>query len=195
LLGRRTTWLEVAAAAFMCGALFFSAQLSGHAISPQEISGKWIDVPFVKQPPEGCGAASISMVMQYWSQKSAHTAPASSDVAEIQSALYSRREKGISGSAMQKYFEKAGFKAFTFRGQWQDLQHHIAKGRPVIVGLAASGAERPLHYVVVAGIDDANGYVYVNDPAGQKLLRLSRQNFLNEWAVTDDWALLALPSG
>jgi len=26
----------------------------------------WLDVPFVKQEKDGCGAASIAMVMQYW---------------------------------------------------------------------------------------------------------------------------------
>lgn len=152
-------------------------------------------MPFVKQPLEGCGAASVSMVMEYWSQKDGRNFSVSSNVDEIQSALYSKREKGISGSAMQKYLKQGGFQVFIFRGEWQDLAHHIAQGRPVVVGLAASGGEHPLHYVVVAGIDDQRGYVFVNDPAKQKLLRLSRETFLREWAVTDDWALLALPPG
>src|ERR1043165_5812507 len=29
-------------------------------------SGVWLDVPFIKQEKDGCGAASIAMVMQYW---------------------------------------------------------------------------------------------------------------------------------
>ena len=32
----------------------------------QAASAIWLDVPFVAQPREGCGAASIAMVMQYW---------------------------------------------------------------------------------------------------------------------------------
>ena len=31
--------------------------------------GIWLDVPFVKQEKEGCGAASIAMVMQFWQQQ------------------------------------------------------------------------------------------------------------------------------
>ena len=31
-----------------------------------ERSGVWLDVPFVKQQKNGCGAASIAMVMRYW---------------------------------------------------------------------------------------------------------------------------------
>jgi ABC-type bacteriocin/lantibiotic exporter with double-glycine peptidase domain len=189
----------VFATAALCGAFLFScsgfAQETAPSSPATETHAFWIDVPFVKQPPEGCGAASISMLLQYWSRKTGHTYPVSSDVDKIQSALYSKREKGISGSSMQKYFKQAGFDAYPFRGQWQDLSHHIAKGRPLIVGLAASGAERPLHFVVVVGVDDQHGYVLVNDPAQQKLLRLSRQNFLSEWGVTGDWTLLAVPAG
>jgi ABC-type bacteriocin/lantibiotic exporter with double-glycine peptidase domain len=199
--GRRRFAVIFTVFVFLCGALAFSTQISAQQASASatvqtpEASALWIDVPFVKQPPEGCGAASISMLLQYWSEKTGHTYPVSSDVDKIQSALYSKREKGISGSSMQKYFKQAGFDAYPFRGHWEDLSHHVAKGRPLIVGLAASGAERPLHFVVVVGVDDAQGYVYVNDPAQQKLLRLSRQNFLSEWDVTGDWTLLAVPAG
>ena len=31
-----------------------------------DLPGVWLDVPFVKQEKDGCGAASIAMVMQYW---------------------------------------------------------------------------------------------------------------------------------
>ena len=33
---------------------------------PRTFAGVWLDVPFVKQEKDGCGAASIAMVMQYW---------------------------------------------------------------------------------------------------------------------------------
>ena len=39
----------------VCGALFAA-----------DLPGVWLDVPFVKQEKDGCGAASIAMVMQYW---------------------------------------------------------------------------------------------------------------------------------
>jgi len=195
--GRRS-FAVILAAVFFCGAFTFPlrsiAQDAPSTAQPPEASSLWIDVPFVKQPREGCGPASISMVMLYWNQKNPRTYPVSSDVNAIQSVLYSKREKGISGASMQKYFKQAGFDVFPFRGQWEDLGHHIAKGRPLIVGLAASGGERPLHFVVVVGVDDSHGYVYINDPDGQKLTRVSRENFLREWAVTDYWTLLPVPS-
>ena len=35
------------------------------------IANLWLDVPFVPQQKDGCGAASIAMVMQYWEQHEA----------------------------------------------------------------------------------------------------------------------------
>jgi hypothetical protein len=41
--------------------------LLAEAVYAQKPAALWVDVPFVRQPKDGCGAASISMVMQYWS--------------------------------------------------------------------------------------------------------------------------------
>lgn len=159
----------------------------------QNRAGVWLDVPFVLQPKQGCGAAVISMVMQYWRQKEAREFRASSDTAAIQSALYSSQAGGIPASAMEKYFQKAGFRTFAIRGGWDDLKLHLSKGRPIIVSLRASGESGPLHYVVVAGLDWERGAVFVNDPAGEKLERISRAAFEAEWKAAGNWALLALP--
>jgi ABC-type bacteriocin/lantibiotic exporter with double-glycine peptidase domain len=153
----------------------------------------WIDVPFVAQPPDGCGAASISMVIQYWAKEEGQRSPPVADVRTIQAQLFSPKSGGISTSAMQRYFRQSGYRVFAFQGAWADLAHHIKLGRPLIVGLQASGPLGPLHYVVVVGIDVARGFVFVNDPAQQKMLRLSRQGFESEWSHTHNWTLLALP--
>ena len=34
-----------------------------------DVPGIWLDVPFVKQSRDGCGAASIDMITQYWSRQ------------------------------------------------------------------------------------------------------------------------------
>ncbi len=154
----------------------------------------WIDVPFVAQPPDGCGSASISMVMQYWAKKEGESAPPSADVQTIQAKLFSPKAHGITTSSMESYFRESGYRVFAFQGAWNDLAHHIQLGRPLIVGLQASGPLGPLHYVVVVGIDLARGFIFVNDPARQKMLRISRQGFESEWSHTHNWTLLALPS-
>ena len=153
----------------------------------------WTDVPFIAQAKNGCGSASISMVMQYWQKKDGQGSQSSADPEKIQAALFSPAEGGIPASRMQKYFQESGYRVFTFQGNWTDLKHHLEQGRPLIVSLKASGAHGPLHYVVVVGIDSERGYVFVNDPAQQKMLRISRKGFESEWRYTGDWTLLALP--
>lgn len=155
--------------------------------------GVILDVPFVAQPKNGCGAASISMVMQYWQRENAAAQPDSANVNAIQRALYSNQAKGIFASAMERYFVGAGYRTFAIRGRWSDLRANLEKGRPLIVGLAPEGPRDPLHYVVVAGMDWVHNWVFVNDPAQRKLLKMARADFEKKWAVTDDWTLLAVP--
>ncbi|MGE5571258.1 MAG: C39 family peptidase [Rhodospirillales bacterium] len=149
-------------------------------------SGIWLDVPYIRQEENGCGAASIAMVMQYWKEKGASVSAADAVPEAIQRRLYSRRAKGIYASDMEGYFREKGFQVFAFRGEWADLEQHIRKGRPLIVCLRQGG---PLHYVVVAGVDD--GFVLLNDPARRKLLKLDREGFERDWK--DRWTLLAVP--
>lgn len=161
--------------------------------SVAEPAGIWIDVPFVSQVKDGCGSASIAMVMQYWDAKEGKPAGVAADAQRIQDELFSRKEEGIEASAMKRYFEQSGYRAFAFQGVWSDLRHHLKAGRPLIVSLKASGAHGPLHYVVVVGLDWQRGYVFVNDPAQQKMLRISREGFESEWNGGGNWTLLAVP--
>jgi ABC-type bacteriocin/lantibiotic exporter with double-glycine peptidase domain len=158
-----------------------------------ETPGVCIDVPFVAQTKDGCGSASISMVIRYWENKGRRTVTASADPEKIQAALFSPGTGGIPASMMQKYFQDAGYRVFSFQGEWSDLRHHLEQGRPLVAALRASGPRGPLHYVVLVGIDWERGYVFVNDPAQQKMLRISREGFESEWSSTHNWTLLAVP--
>ena len=174
------------------GLVLFSAVGVGFALAA-ETPSLWIDVPFVAQVKNGCGSAAMAMVMEYWEKKTGRTAQGSADAGKIQAALYSPAEEGIPASAMKKYFESAGYRTFAFAGDCGELRHHLERGRPLIVSLQASGPHGPLHYVVVVGIDSERGTIYVNDPAQQKMLRLSRAGFESEWKATEHWTLLAVP--
>jgi predicted double-glycine peptidase len=158
------------------------------ARADESFSG-WLDVPFVKQERDGCGAASIAMVMQYW-ERQLGGAPAA-DANEIQRALYSRQAGGIYASDLERYFTEHGYRTFAFQGTWEDLQQQLAKGRPVIVALKAG--RNDLHYVVVTGLDSRQNVLLKNDPAERKLLKQSRASFENEWKAAASWTLLAVP--
>lgn len=157
-----------------------------------EPGGIWIDVPFVKQDKNGCGAASIAMVMQFWQRQQGVAAIPGSDSTEIQRMLYSPKARGIRASDMEHYLQQRGFRTFAFGGTSADLQQHLAKGRPLIVALKPSTGA-PLHYVVVTGIDPEHNLILLNDPAERKLLKQEIAEFEKQWKGTAHWTLLAVP--
>jgi predicted double-glycine peptidase len=150
--------------------------------------GVLLDVPFIKQEKDGCGAAALAMVMQYWQIKQGRPATASAD--DILQALYSRRGRGIYASDMEQYLREHGFPAFALRGEWSDLEHHLEKGRPLIVALKITRDD--MHYVVVTGMD--HDVVLKHDPADRKLRMQHRSEFEREWKGSGNWTLLAVPA-
>ncbi len=147
----------------------------------------WIDVPYVRQAKNGCGSASIWMVMEYWQPGLAPR------VESIQAEVYSAQAEGAVARDVEEYLRSRGFSVFTFRADWTDLEQHVSQGRPLIVCLERNARGVPLHYVVVAGIDTARGIVLVNDPAERKLLSMSRNDFELKWKAVNNWTLLAVP--
>lgn len=145
--------------------------------------GTWLDVPFIRQPKNDCGPASLWMVMQYWKT-------ATPPLAEIHRSTFSTETSGVYASEMARYLNEHGFHTWTFEGTWQDLREHVAQGQPLIVALRGA----PLHYVVVAGIDDAQDIVRINDAASTKLRAMHRSDFEKRWRAAQNWTLLAVPA-
>ena len=172
--------------------LLFAVLLCG-CVAAAEIPEVWLDVPFVKQEPEGCGAASVAMVIQYWFLIDGKASGDGADASFILRSIHSHNGRGIYSSAMSQYFRQQGFSTFSFAGDWDLLQQHLRKGRPLIVALKPSAMARSLHYVVVAGMDSHKDIIMVNDPAERKLRKLDRATFEKQWEGTQRWTLLALP--
>lgn len=170
-----------------------SVLLVAASVCAQTPAAIWLDVPFVAQPRDGCGAASISMVVAYWNSHAGARAKPADDVAGIQRLLYSPKDHGITASSMVDYFKRHGFEAFAFSGTWSDLDQHLRKGRPLIAALQPRGQSQ-LHYVVIDGIDPVHSLVMMNDPAERKLLSQERAAFEKDWSATHNWLLLAVPS-
>ncbi len=177
------TLARVMIVVLLCGCMAMAA----------ELPAIWIDVPYVKQSPEGCGAASIAMVMQYWSAAGGKTPGSAADAGQILRVLHSPKGHGVYASAMSHYFEEQGYQTYSFVGDWDSLRQHLTKGRPLILALKPSSMERSLHYVVAAGMDPQREIVMVNDPAERKLRELDRRTFEKQWEGAQRWTLLALP--
>jgi uncharacterized protein YvpB len=169
------------------------AQTARAQESDKDKAGIWLDVPFIKQTVEGCGSASIAMLLQYWSAHGTPIAPEREDADAIQKQLYSHKGHGIYASDLERYLRESGFRVFALRGEWSDLRDHLAKGRPLILSIEPGGSHAPLHYVVATGMDWQREAVFVNDPARGKLLRIERAEFEKEWQAAKNYLLLAVP--
>lgn len=178
---RRSIFRAVFLMVMLCAVLF--------AAEPSSI---WLDVPFVKQAKEGCGAASIAMVMQYWQQQQGQPMSSFADPMHILRALHADSAHGIYTSDMERYFQQNGYRTFAFLGEWADLKRHLGKGRPLIAALKP-GSSPELHYVVVVGVDEDHKLVLLNDPAQRKLLKEDKSRFEQEWKATEYWTLLVVP--
>jgi len=154
-------------------------------------SGLWLDVPYVHQERDGCGSASLAMVLRYWQEKNPALATERAEPAKIQHELYEPKLRGIAAARMQQYLHDSGMETFAFRGEWSDLRANIEKGRPLIVALKPRTATP--HYVVVAGVAPDDAAVLLNDPERGKLVRAERGEFERAWKGTGNWTLLAVP--
>lgn len=150
-----------------------------------------LDIPFVQQKGARCGSAAVAMVMEYWAEQIPSLNSAAVEAARIDEYLPVDHRKGIRGERLKEFLESRGFKAFIFDAELSDVQHHLDKGRPLIVCFAPNGPHGPLHYAVIADLDTQS--VWLNDSARGKLFREDLGTFVREWKQTGDWALLAVP--
>lgn len=153
-------------------------------------SAEPLAVPFVAQQKNGCGAASVAMVMQYWAGQRGSTVQYP-DAAAVYGTLYNPALRGIPLVEMKRYLEAQGFRAYTVHGQWTDLATHVDKGRPVIVSLKKRGSG-PMHFAVVTGT--TSEHVLLNDPTRQQTTRMKSPAFEKLWRKADGWMLLAVPT-
>jgi len=145
-------------------------------------------VPFYKQQKDGCGAASVAMVMHYWGEQK-DGGRAYPNPAQVYQSLYDANLHGIPLVEMKRYLEDQGFAAYTLHGQIADVEQQVGKGRPVIVSLKKKDSS-PLHFAVVTGW--TKDHVLLNDPTHKGTTRMKRADFEKQWNRADSWLLLAV---
>jgi hypothetical protein len=117
--------------------------LACFAVAVEGAPGLWLDVPYIHQEKDGCGSASLAMILRYWQSKNVSVAEGRADPVRIQRELYAARPRGIYASDMERYLRASGFDVYALRGEWGDLRLQVAKGRPLIAGLKPKGG--PAH--------------------------------------------------
>ncbi|HSB13009.1 MAG TPA: C39 family peptidase [Bryobacteraceae bacterium] len=150
-----------------------------------------LDVPFFAQKKNGCGAASVAMVEHYWSGRPAKQSATAPSPEQVYQQLYQPDRRGILLADMKRYLEDHGYRAVTLRGEWVDLERHLSKGRPVIVGLKP-GRSKGLHFAVLTGTE--GNHVWLNDPTRKRPNRVDQAKFEKQWEFADRWMLLATPA-
>jgi ABC-type bacteriocin/lantibiotic exporter with double-glycine peptidase domain len=162
--------------------LFSSPNIAASPFPEREVVV--LDVPFVQQEKNACGAAALAMVFKFWGKNISQYS--------VLKGTYNESRKGIRGEDLQAYAENNGFEAFLYGGELDHLKANVKKGRPVIVALD-SGSSASFHYVVVVGYDDKASKIIVNDPQRGKLKSVPVHNFLSRWSRSRYWSLLLVP--
>jgi predicted double-glycine peptidase len=142
-----------------------------------------LDVPFVAQRKDTCGAAALAMVLRYWGDEASHD-----DVART---LLTPELHGIAGSRLAGFARGRGMEAVAYRSDLANLREFVGKGRPLIV--AWDMGRGRYHDVVVTGFDDARGAVIVHDPARGASRAVGLDAFEKRWAGAGYWTLLVAP--
>jgi tetratricopeptide (TPR) repeat protein len=139
-----------------------------------------LEVPFVAQRKDTCGAAALAMVLRYWGDDATHD-----DVART---LLTPELHGIAGSRLAEFARGRGMEAVAYKGDMANLREFVGKGRPLIVAWAM-GRDR-YHDVVVVGFDDERGAVVVHNPAAGPSRAVKQRAFESRWAGAGYWTLL-----
>ena len=142
-----------------------------------------LDVPYVHQRKDTCGAAALAMVLQYWGVAVSHD--------EVAGELLQPELHGIAGSRLAAFAAGRGLTAVAHAGDIDHLRDHVGKGRPMIVAWAMGRGRH--HDVVVIGFDDDRRRVIVHDPARGAARGVDLDTFRRRWAGAGHWTLLVAP--
>ena len=156
-------------------------------VSPAQLDTSWLraaPTPVVLQKQESdCGLAALAMVAGAWGRHwsvddLAHRLPPS--------------EKGEKLGALRDLARDRGLEAFALRASSQDLQHELASGRPVLLGLMLpfDRGHNRAHYEVAIAMNPRDGTVVTIDPSSGQWMRRSRAVLDVEWKAAGYPALV-----
>lgn len=185
-------WPLIGACALSCASYRGSARDATVSEIARDAGWKRVeDVSLVRQKGEkDCGAAALSTVLTYWEPERR----GAFDRRVIDEALRRDPGQGLVASELRDYARRRGFSAFVLAAKFEDLQHEIQLGRPVIVGVhkPLSDGEALAHYEVFIGYHPEKEKVLTLDPA-HGLRENDTDAFLTEWKSTGHVTLVVIP--
>lgn len=111
------------------------------------VTGKILDVPFVKQHSQFCGPAALTSVFMYYGVQITQE--------EIGEKVYTPKLKGALISDLENYAKSKGFRTISGQGDVERIKSFINNNIPVIVlvDLGFWIISKP-HYMVVVGYNE-----------------------------------------
>jgi ABC-type bacteriocin/lantibiotic exporter with double-glycine peptidase domain len=142
--------------------------------------------PVVRQLAEtDCGLAALAMVAGAWG----HTW----GMGDLTHRLRPD-DAGVSLGKLRDLARARGLDAFAIAGTHADLEHELAAGRPVLLGLVLpfDRQHNRSHYEVAIALDKRDGSVVTIDPASGDMLRRTSQVLDLEWKTAGYAALVVV---
>ena len=159
------------------------------AVPPAQLDARWLrasSTPVVVQKQESdCGLAALAMVAGAWGR---HWS-----VDDLAHRVHPS-ENGVRLGALRDIARDRGLEAFAIRAQPQDLEHELAAGRPVLLGLVLpfDHDRNRNHYEVAVAMDPRDGTVVTIDPGTGQWMRRSRAVLDIEWKAANYAALVVV---
>jgi ABC-type bacteriocin/lantibiotic exporter with double-glycine peptidase domain len=143
-----------------------------------------LEVPFHAQRPDGCGAASLAMLLD-WSGRRA-------DLDSLEQELRLPQRRGVLQISLLSAARRRGRLAYGISGA-QELLGELAGGHPVLVLQNRAFSWSPVwHYAVVIGYDLDRGSVTLHSDT-RPMQKLSWTRFDRTWAASERWGMVVLP--
>jgi ABC-type bacteriocin/lantibiotic exporter with double-glycine peptidase domain len=162
---------------------------AAHVQRAADLDAGWVraaPTPIVVQRDDNdCGAAALAMVAGAWGR---HWT-----LADIERTLHPTAA-GLKLGALRDYARAGGLDAYAIRGSRDDLDHELAAGRPVVLGLVEPVDRRHnlSHYEVAVAVDPRGHDVVTIDPATGALQRRTAAALELEWKTAGYAALVVI---
>lgn len=143
-------------------------------------------VKFIKQKPNYCGPAALSMIFDYWGTNSGQD--------EIAGEIYSPELGGTTSIELVLYSIGKGFEAEIYQGNIEDLKNKLSNGFPLIVSHRRDKKSKIVHYLVVWGFDDDKKTFYVHSGTKENSAT-NYETFLKRWMSADNLTIFIRPKG
>jgi ABC-type bacteriocin/lantibiotic exporter with double-glycine peptidase domain len=156
---------------------------------PADLDAGWVraaPTPIVTQRDDNdCGAAALAMVAGAWGRRWT--------LAVVEQTLHPT-DAGLRLGALRDYARAAGLDAYAIRATRDDLDHELAAGRPVLLGLIepVDRKRNRSHYEVAVATDPRDHAVVTIDPATGELQRRSAAALDREWKTAGYAALVVI---